>query len=943
MAADGVTGGPIDPKKTEEPRNDIAPVDLLPDGGGKLKRRIAMFLPAAVTINFPKKVVVAVASGLLLSGIYWIDLRIPSTYTVWLCYILVTFSGLWIPFRYVSIFVAGVSTLLILIAYALPHPHYNEPLAERIICIGIVWIVAWSNTHHKRLYRDARRLSELYATLNAVNQTIVHARDEESLLREICRTVVTTGKYRMSWVGRIDPATPVIKPCVSYGNHTGYLENIRISVSESPEGRGPTGTALRERRVAVCDNIITDERFTPWRDKALRAGFRSSASLPIFIDDKLYGCLNVYDAEPRHFQEREIELLMTLISDVSLALQTYKREEARRSIEQRLRKKEEQVQVLANKSRDMMFILRLHPVSFYEYVSPASEMLVGYTPEEICGDPEMVEKLVHPEDRPLWSAFREMRGRRAQPESPFRIRWIHRDGHVVWTEQRLLFVRDEKGELQSIEGIVRDVTERMEAEVQAELVIKASATGIWDWRVGSDVMFYSDVGKGLLGITEEGNILTFEEYRSRIHPEDRDRTMQHLEDYLAHPAGEFEIILRLRHADGGYRWILSRANALTDGTGKPYRLLGSHLDITRQKELENQARLDEQRLAALTRNTPVYLVEVDREGYIRYINKAYQGVRVEQVMGTRIADWFPPAQHGAIRSAFQRVFDTGRAETIEYSIPNPEGELRSYMTQITPVTGEADVACVVFSATDITEKIRTEEELRSAHEALRSLAATISDMGEADRRKIARELHDQIGQNLSAMLLNMNIIRQSLPPEANAQVRGRLSDSVGLVEETIDRTRTIMSDLRPSVLDDYGLCAAIKWSADQFAERLGIPVRVLCPASHRERFAPRIETILFRIAQEALTNCAKHAKAQNIEIAMQEREGMLELSIRDDGVGICGETGEKKKGKGAGWGVAIMRERVASVNGSLEIRSEPGRGTTLTAMVPAELAPACGV
>ncbi len=202
----------------------------------------------------------------------------------------------------------------------------------------------------------------------------------------------------------------------------------------------------------------------------------------------------------------------------------------------------------------------------------------------------------------------------------------------------------------------------------------------------------------------------------------------------------------------------------------------------------------------------------------------------------------------------------------------------------------------------------------------------------AERQRLARELHDQVGQNLTALALNLNLIASQASGQAEASLRSRLSDSLALLEETTGRIRDVMADLRPPVLEDYGLVAALRRHGEQFSQRTGTFVSVRGDDPD-PRLAPHAESALFRIAQEALTNVAKHAQAKRAEISLCHDDRSVRLEVADDGVGFQDFSlapGERRQSMG----MISMTERADSVGGTCRIESSPGRGTRVIVEVP---------
>jgi len=255
-----------------------------------------------------------------------------------------------------------------------------------------------------------------------------------------------------------------------------------------------------------------------------------------------------------------------------------------------------------------------------------------------------------------------------------------------------------------------------------------------------------------------------------------------------------------------------------------------------------------------------------------------------------------------------------------------DGERRFVEVIAAPLWGaDGTFQGIIESMRDITERVQAQEALQQYTERLRALSARLVEVTEAERQRLARELHDQVGQNLTALGINLNIIRTQMSEEAPASARSRLDDSLSLVEQTTDRIRDVMANLRPPVLDDYGVVAALDWYGEQFARRTDIAVAVQ-GEEPVPRPAARVETALFRIAQEALTNVAKHAQATQVTVTVEVEGGNLRLVVSDDGIGFDPAQLTEPNGN-RGWGLLTMTERAEAVGGHCRIESAPGQGT----------------
>ncbi len=215
-----------------------------------------------------------------------------------------------------------------------------------------------------------------------------------------------------------------------------------------------------------------------------------------------------------------------------------------------------------------------------------------------------------------------------------------------------------------------------------------------------------------------------------------------------------------------------------------------------------------------------------------------------------------------------------------------------------------------------------------AEEAMKRLTRQLLEVQENERRHLARELHDEVMQTLTALKLNLGAAAQAPTPATQ-----QLEESVETVDDLVEQIRSLSLDLRPSMLDDLGLVAALEWYCQRQSRRLAIPISLSCaPVSSRR--SPEIETTCFRIVQEALTNVAKHSQATHVWVSMEQQDSKLQITIRDNGIGFDAATRSMYADRGNGIGLRGMEERLRLVDGQLNISATPGHGTTIQACVP---------
>jgi signal transduction histidine kinase len=223
------------------------------------------------------------------------------------------------------------------------------------------------------------------------------------------------------------------------------------------------------------------------------------------------------------------------------------------------------------------------------------------------------------------------------------------------------------------------------------------------------------------------------------------------------------------------------------------------------------------------------------------------------------------------------------------------------------------------------------EQVRANSERLRALSRQLMEIQENERRHIARELHDEIGQSLTAVKINLETILRL--PNTNA-IEPHLAESIAIVERVLQQVRAISLDLRPSMLDDLGLESALRWYLGRQAERAGLTSEFTADSIDAAQLPPEVRTACFRVVQEALTNVVRHAHARHVRVELRRRGATLRLHISDDGIGFDPHEAQARAAHGASLGLVGMQERALIAGGELIIEAAPGRGTTIRAHFP---------
>jgi PAS domain S-box-containing protein len=353
----------------------------------------------------------------------------------------------------------------------------------------------------------------------------------------------------------------------------------------------------------------------------------------------------------------------------------------------------------------------------------------------------------------------------------------------------------------------------------------------------------------------------------------------------------------------------------------------------RQHELERERLLkqlqsSESQLQAIMESAPDFITQVDLQGNILYLNRVVPGVTLREAIGSSALDWLPPAYRESTRQMMEQCVRDRRVMEYELLGSGAYGSMRWYRTRMAPVIVQDRVTSVILVSVDITERRRSEEEIAASREQLRALAARLVGVREEERALMAREVHDNLGQMLTSIKMGLIWVSSRLQPE-QGKLRERAADTAELIDTTIETVRQISRELRPGILDDLGLVAALEWEVKEFERRTGVVCDFVSRLSEEVRDT-QTATALFRILQEALTNVARHAAAHRVEVELESNNQRLRLLVSDNGRGI---TQTEINDKSA-LGLLSMRERAYAMGGQVAISGQAGVGTTIVAEVP---------
>ncbi|MEO8053769.1 MAG: PAS domain S-box protein [Acidobacteriota bacterium] len=439
-------------------------------------------------------------------------------------------------------------------------------------------LVAEKRADEKRI----RALNRLFRTISEVNQLLVRATDEQTLLNAVCRILVSHGGYALAWVGRADRETMRVVPVASAGDEAGYLQKIEVRWDDTPEGRGPLGIAIREGRSVIVSDVQADSRVVPWRTLHPSPGFGSIAAIPIRRGGAVTAGVIVYSAEEKFIDEEELALLVELAGDVSYALDALDAREALRRNEGDLRKLWRAVE----QSPASVIITDLE--GRIEYVNPHFTEATGYTAEETLGqNPRFLKSdRMSPEvHRVLWETITA--GHVWQGELCNK----RKDGSLFWEYASISPVRDEHGVATSYVAVKEDITDRKRSEedrAKSEAYFRVLIESGFDLtavlETDGRLRYVSPSVERILGYRPEE--LVGHSVFEFIHEEEREMAGVRLRRAVVEGIHE-TIEVRFRHEDGSWRTLSAIGNGLPAETGMTGLVINAR-DISDRLRLEAQ-------------------------------------------------------------------------------------------------------------------------------------------------------------------------------------------------------------------------------------------------------------------------------------------------------------------------------------------------------------------
>ena len=741
-------------------------------------------------------------------------------------------------------------------------------------------------------------------------------------------------------------------------------------------------TGEPEMMAEIPEELLDQVAVDPEHREIMRElGLRSYMVVPMVARGRRHGAITlVSEGSGQHYEETDLRLAEELARRAALAVDNAKLfEEAQREISER---KEAEIRLKEAESRFRTLVEHIPAMTYMEaaeskgrgtnflYMSPQIEAVLGYSPEEWMADPELFARILHPDDRERVLAED---ARTSETGEPFRMEYRHlaRDGSVVWMRDEAVLVRGHDGKPLYWLGVQFDITDRMQieealrqSEERYRTVVKQAAEGIFIVDIDTKLILEANAAyRNLLGYTAQDMLglgLTLYDVVAHDRESIDDYVRQIVEDRV-HFIGE----RRHRRKDGSLVDVEVSSSVISYGGGEALCVVVH--DISERKRSAQRLQRSLDALLGLYEAGQILSSSLEREEIgSRLLEIAHH---VSNLSAAAISI---PDEEGELRiwrstgleelwhqarftpeavAARQKVLETRKHQVIRLRRPGDEngahlvslnlpllvrgrliGVLEAYGPEaLIERQNEETLISLANQGASALENARLYAELAERENRLEDLLRKLITAQEEERRKVSYEVHDGLAQTAAGAHQLLQAFARQHPPDSE-KGRKDLERVLERVQQTVGEARYVIADLRPTALDDLGLGAAVRLQVEKirgegsqvdYEESLG-----------DERLPAEVETALFRVTQEALTNINKHAPAARVKITLQRLNDTVRLQVRDWGPGFTPEKTTDGGGPGERLGLSSMRERVALLGGNLEIHSRPGEGTEIIAEIP---------
>jgi PAS domain S-box-containing protein len=755
-------------------------------------------------------------------------------------------------------------------------------------------------TERKKAERELQQLNRTLQAHTASNKAVLRATNETELLEEVCKIVVEVCGHAMIWIGYAeDDGEKSVRPVANAGFEEGYLDTLQITWADTERGRGPTGTAIRTGKPSSCSHMLTDPQFAPWREQALQRGYASSIALPLISDVRVFGAMTIYSRQPESFSPDEEKLLTDLASDLAHGIEMIRLREAHERTAMALRLAHDELELRVQERTEELAIaneellneigerkrieqhLRIQTTAMaaaangmvitdrqgnIEWTNPALSQMSGYESNEMIG-----------QGMRLFQSGKHVPGFYSQLWQTILAGNVwqgettnrRKDGSLYVEEQTITPVLDGNAQISHFIAIKQDITERKLVYAQLE-------------ESNRELTSLSILERQQRKVAE-----TLSQASVALSQTlDIQHVMETILDYVQHVLPIDTAFLILSEGNDHYRIRCIRAS---EEQNPVLNLLNQPIDLLNEPVLKP---FFEKHTSTLIRDSG------------------------------ELAGWSPPPELAALCNWLViPLISTGKTMGMVVAAHVQA----NFFSQDQVELAEA----VVSQAAVAMQNAWLFEQVRAGRQRLQLLSRHLVEIQENERKYIARELHDETSQALTSLKMGLHAIEQS----ANVQstIVQQVAELKTLADGILESLHRLAMNLRPASLDHLGLVEALTSLVQSTGERSGITARYKSlGVDQRNRLTEDMESSIYRIVQESLTNIVRHARATYADVILEWQDDKIIVIVEDDGVGLD-LSAARTRGH---LGLVGMQERAEMLGGKLLIDSIPNGGTTLVVEIP---------
>jgi PAS domain S-box-containing protein len=461
-----------------------------------------------------------------------------------------------------------------------------------------------------------------------------------------------------------------------------------------------------------------------------------------------------------------------------------------------------------------------------------------------------------------------------------------------------------------------------------DLAVRGANEGLWDalvlpgvpWYSPETPVWYSPRTKELLGFRDEEFPNVLGSWMSRLHPDDRERIMKAVAEHVEHRV-PYDVEYRLLTKSGEYRWFSARGLGIWSEAGEMVRMAGSLRDVTESRRTADALQASEEKWRGLVEHAPDFILVIDRSGAIRFLNRVGPQYEMKDVVGASVFDFTTNEEdRRRVRQTIDSVVQTGKPAQLESSLIAPDGNIAWYASRFGPIERDGKIDSLIVITRDISDRKRADAALLREQDFLRRLL----DLHERDRQLVAYEIHDGMVQEMTGALMHLEASKHA---EDDGLRETEFDRGARLLREAVNEARRLISGLRPPVLDELGVIAAVEYLINE--ARGEVPEIEFVHRATFDRLVPPLESAIFRVVQEALSNIRKHSGSRRARIEIYENGSTLRLVIRDWGRGFDPTKVSRER-----FGLQGIRQRARLFGTTAVVDSAPGKGTTIAVDLP---------